>query len=145
MRAAIYARYSTDLQSASSIEDQIRLCRECVEKDNGAIVEVYSDHAISGSSIRNRPGMRALLEGAKSGKFDCVIAEALDRLSRDQEDTAAIHKRLRHSDNRHLTYVIAATNFEGPRFPGFGCAASTISASPVPWQRFELAEHHLKL
>jgi DNA invertase Pin-like site-specific DNA recombinase len=28
MRAAIYARYSTDLQSASSIEDQIRLCRE---------------------------------------------------------------------------------------------------------------------
>jgi DNA invertase Pin-like site-specific DNA recombinase len=33
MRAAIYARYSTDLQSASSIEDQIRLCRERVEKE----------------------------------------------------------------------------------------------------------------
>jgi hypothetical protein len=28
MHAAICARYSTDLQSASSIEDQIRLCRE---------------------------------------------------------------------------------------------------------------------
>ena len=27
-RAGIYARYSSDLQSASSIEDQIRLCRE---------------------------------------------------------------------------------------------------------------------
>ena len=90
MRVVIYARYSTDLQSASSIEDQIRLCRERVEKENGTIVEIYSDYAISGSSIRNRPGMRALLEGAKSGKFDCVIAEALDRLSRDQEDTAAI-------------------------------------------------------
>ncbi len=103
MRAAIYARYSTDLQSASSIEDQIRLCRERVAKENGAIVEIYSDYAISGSSVRNRAGMRALLEDAKRGKFDCVIAEALDRLSRDQEDTAAIYKRLRHSDIRLLT------------------------------------------
>ena len=56
MRAAIYARYSTDLQSASSIEDQIRLCRERVEKENSTIVEVYSDYANSGSNIRNRPG-----------------------------------------------------------------------------------------
>src|SRR5215831_7099684 len=51
----------------------------------------------------NRPGMRTLLEEAKSGKFDYVIAEALDRLSRDQEDIAAIYKRLRHSDVRLLT------------------------------------------
>jgi len=28
MRAAIYARYSSDLQSAASIDDQVRLCRE---------------------------------------------------------------------------------------------------------------------
>ena len=27
LRAAIYARYSTDLQSAASITDQIRICR----------------------------------------------------------------------------------------------------------------------
>lgn len=27
LRALIYARYSTDLQSASSAEDQIRVCR----------------------------------------------------------------------------------------------------------------------
>src|SRR5262249_61243522 len=79
MRAALYARYSTDLQSACSIEDQIRLCRERVEKESGTIVDIYSDYAISGSSLRNRPGMRTLLEEAKSGKFDCVIAEALDR------------------------------------------------------------------
>jgi site-specific DNA recombinase len=103
MRAVIYARYSTDLQSASSIEDQIRLCRERVEKDNGAIIEIYSDYAISGSSVRNRPGMQALLEEAKRGKFDYVIAEALDRLSRDQEDIAAIYKRLRHSDIHLIT------------------------------------------
>ena len=103
MRAVIYARYSSDLQSAASIEDQIRLCRERIEQENGTVVDVYADYAISGSSLRNRPRMQALLEQAKKGKFDCVIAEALDRVSRDQEDIAAIYKRLRHSDILFLT------------------------------------------
>ena len=31
MRAVIYARYSTDLQSRASIEDQVRLCRARLE------------------------------------------------------------------------------------------------------------------
>ena len=31
MRAVIYARYSTDLQSEASIEDQVRLCRERID------------------------------------------------------------------------------------------------------------------
>jgi site-specific DNA recombinase len=103
MRAVIYARYSSDLQSATSIEDQFRLCRERVEQENGTVVETYADYAISGSSLRNRPSMQALLKQAKSGTFDHVVAEALDRISRDQEDIAAIYKRLRHSDVRLLT------------------------------------------
>ena len=103
MRAVIYARYSSDLQSAASIEDQIRLCRERVEQENGTVVETYADYAISGSSLRNRPSMQTLLKQAKTGAFDCVVAEALDRVSRDQEDIAAIYKRLRHSDVRLVT------------------------------------------
>lgn len=30
-RAAIYARYSSDLQSDASIEDQLRVCRRMLE------------------------------------------------------------------------------------------------------------------
>ena len=103
MRAVIYARYSSDLQSKASIDDQVRLCRERVERENGTIIDVYADYAISGGSLRNRPSMQALLNHAKSGGFDYVIAEALDRVSRDQEDIAAIYKRLQHSDVRLLT------------------------------------------
>jgi site-specific DNA recombinase len=103
MRAVIYARYSSDLQREASIEDQIRLCREYVDKENGKIVEIFSDYAISGSSLHNRPGMCSLLDAAKSGGFDLVIAEALDRVSRDQEDIAAIFKRLRHAEIRLIT------------------------------------------
>jgi site-specific DNA recombinase len=103
MRAAIYARFSTDLQSAASIADQVRICRERVAHENGTVVEVYTDYAISGDSLKTRPGARALLNDAKAFRFNCVIAEALDRISRDQEDIAAIYKRLRHADIRLIT------------------------------------------
>lgn len=98
MRYAIYARYSSDLQSAHSIEDQVRLCRERIEQSGGYVGEIYTDAAISGAFIVNRPGIRALLEDGRHGKFERVMAEALDRISRDQEDIAAIYKRLSHLD-----------------------------------------------
>ncbi len=98
MRYAIYARYSSDLQSEHSIEDQVRLCRERIEQLGGYVGEIYTDAAISGAFVINRPGIRALLEDGRHGKFECVMAEALDRISRDQEDIAAIYKRLSHLD-----------------------------------------------
>ena len=102
-RAAIYARYSSDLQSEASIDDQVRLCRERAEQDGVTITKVYTDYAISGGSLNNRPGMLSLMADAKTGAFDLVIAEALDRISRDQEDIAAIFKRLNHGDVQILT------------------------------------------
>lgn len=98
MRYAIYARYSSDLQSEHSIEDQVRLCRERIEETGGTVSEIYTDAAISGAFVINRPGIRTLLEDGRRGKFDRVMAEALDRISRDQEDIAAIFKRLTHLD-----------------------------------------------
>ena len=103
MRAVIYARYSSDLQSETSIDDQVRLCRERAERDGMAVTEVYSDYAISGGTLSNRPGMLALMDAAKQGEFDVVIAEALDRISRDQEDIAAIYKRLSHAEIKIVT------------------------------------------
>ena len=34
MRAAVYARYSSDLQAETSMDDQVRLCREQAERDD---------------------------------------------------------------------------------------------------------------
>ncbi|MFV1566720.1 MULTISPECIES: recombinase family protein, partial [unclassified Phaeobacter] len=92
-RVAIYARYSSDLQSQASIEDQIRLCEERVRASGGTVVQSYTDHAVSGASLM-RPGIQMLMQDAAAGKFDEVVAEALDRISRDQEDIAAVFKRL---------------------------------------------------
>ncbi|MFX3653932.1 MAG: recombinase family protein [Paracoccaceae bacterium] len=76
----------------------MRLCRERAESEGHEVVECYSDHAISGGDLRNRPGMLSLLDDARAGAFDLLISESLDRLSRDQEDIAAIFKRLSYAD-----------------------------------------------
>jgi site-specific DNA recombinase len=91
-KVAIYARYSSDLQSDASIEDQIRICSERAKHENWKIVNTYTDHGISGASLM-RPGIQMLIQDAMAGKFDIVLAEGLDRLSRDQQDIAGIYKR----------------------------------------------------
>ena len=101
MRAVVYARYSTDLQREASIEDQVRVCRQRIERDGWTLLSTYSDAASSGAS-RLRPGYQKLLEDARAGAFDVVVAEALDRLSRDQEDVAALYKRLAFGQGHQL-------------------------------------------
>ena len=95
MRIAVYARYSSENQRDASIEDQIRLCRARIEATPGwELEQVYRDAAISGASA-NRPGYQAMVAAAREGGFDIILAEALDRLSRDQEDIAGLYKRLK--------------------------------------------------
>lgn len=96
-RVALYARYSSDNQRDASIEDQLRQCRERAAREGWTIVESYSDRAISGASLI-RSGIQTLLADAQAGRFDMVLSEALDRISRDQEDVAGMFKRLRFAD-----------------------------------------------
>jgi site-specific DNA recombinase len=49
MRAVIYARFSTDLQSAASIEDQVRIC-ERIKQDEHLLVQAYMDRLICGAT-----------------------------------------------------------------------------------------------
>ena len=103
VRVAAYARYSSEQQNERSIDDQLRLCRDYAARLGADIVGVYADYALSGSSLKNWPEAARLLADARAGLFDAVIAEALDRLSRDQEDIAHIFKRLAFAGVRLLT------------------------------------------
>ncbi len=94
-RVALYARYSSDNQSVSSIEDQFRICREQAAREKWKVVGAYKDAAISGASVTLRPGIQTLLQDAQAGKFDTVLAEALDRISRDQADVAILYKHFK--------------------------------------------------
>jgi site-specific DNA recombinase len=75
LRAAVYARYSSDAQSEQSIEDQVRVCRARAEREGWAVVEVYADYAISGASAgtaafpaaAGRHALRPLRDRARRG------------------------------------------------------------------------------
>ena len=101
-RAAIYARYSSDLQSAESIPDQVRLCRRLCDDHGWTVVEVFGDEAISGAT-HLRPEFQRMQQMAMAGGFDVLVAEGLDRLSRDQEHIAGLHKRMTYLGVRLFT------------------------------------------
>lgn len=93
IKVAFYARYSSDLQRDASIEDQVRLCQEKADKEGWQVYKCYTDAGISGASLL-RPGIQSLMQDAMNGEFDIIVCEAIDRLSRDQEDIAGLFKRM---------------------------------------------------
>ena len=109
MRAAIYARFSSQLQREASIDDQMRLCRERIAREGWAEGATFADRGISGSSMI-RPGLQDLILAATAGRFDVLVAEALDRLSRDQADVATIYKRLTFAGVKIVTLAEGEIN-----------------------------------
>ncbi|GGB13394.1 resolvase [Brucella endophytica] len=102
MRAALYARYSSDNQRDASIEDQLRLCRARAEREGWTVLDSYTDRAISGASLL-RPGVQELIADGLKRRFDVILTESLDRLSRDQEDIAGFYKRMRFASVQIIT------------------------------------------
>lgn len=105
MRAAIYARFSTDRQSETSIADQERVCRARASSLGLDVVALHSDQAISGATpVERRRGGAEMLTSAQRRTFDVLIVESLDRLSRDSVDQTTTVRLLEHAGVR----VIAA-------------------------------------
>ncbi len=93
-RVAIYARYSSDNQREASIDDQLEICRRRATQEGWTIVQIYTDHAISGGSAHGRPSYQSMLSDAERHAFDVILCESLDRLSRRLADVADLHDRL---------------------------------------------------
>lgn len=64
IRIALYARYSSDQQSAASIEDQLRICRERASREGWHVVQTYQDAA---SRVRACSCVRASSPSYKAG------------------------------------------------------------------------------
>jgi DNA invertase Pin-like site-specific DNA recombinase len=80
MRAALYARVSTDGQST---ENQLRELRQVAKRSGWKIVGKYVDHGISGAKGRDeRPAFDELLTASTRREFDIVMAWSVDRLGR---------------------------------------------------------------
>jgi len=97
VRCVIYARYSSDLQNPNSVRDQIGKCETFAASRGWTIIQRYDDRALSGS-IRQRPGYQQMLAGVEAGLVDVILAEALDRFTRDQAESALLLQRCSFHD-----------------------------------------------
>jgi DNA invertase Pin-like site-specific DNA recombinase len=103
-KVALCARYASGLQNGNDdpIKDQRRICHEYAARQNWDVVGTYDDPGRSGVDFQ-RPGLHALLEDARRGRFDIVLAEALDRpesrSGRSRQPVQAT--RLRRGAHRH--------------------------------------------
>jgi site-specific DNA recombinase len=86
MRCSIYARYSSDRQKATSIDDQIRKCRQYAASKNWQVLDdyIFADEAVSGSRS-DREGFNRMLKAAnrKPLAFDCLLVDDTSRFARD--------------------------------------------------------------
>ncbi len=88
---AIYSRKSKFTGKGESIENQIELCRQYIERhflSEGPVdILVYEDEGFSGKNTA-RPQFKRMLQDAKKRKFSVLICYRLDRISRNVGDFA---------------------------------------------------------
>lgn len=109
MRCAIYARYSSDLQRPTSIEDQVRRCREFAERQGWTVVEefVRCDEARTAATLAGREALHLLLDAAKRrpSSFDCLMVDDTSRLARYLPDVLSMNDKLLY--NGVFIYAVA--------------------------------------
>ncbi|WP_029502535.1 recombinase family protein [Lachnoclostridium phytofermentans] len=94
IRAAEYARYSTDNQTSNSIEYQFCKIREYCLNNDIEIVASFYDEAKSGTNL-SREGFQQMLTAAHRKEFDAVVIYDVTRGSRDVADWFSFRKEMR--------------------------------------------------
>ena len=94
MRAAIYARFSSDRQSELSLDAQIASCRREIEGRGWQEVSVFTDAELPGSVTLRRRGYQDMLARARRHEFDVMVVDEFSRLSRKVSEQAALMERL---------------------------------------------------
>ena len=104
MKAAIYARYSSDNQRPESIDDQVRACLEVAVARGFSVApeHIFSDEAKSGA-LRSRPALERLREAVAAHAVEAVLIDDLSRLSRDNHYLLTLYAEFRFHGVRILS------------------------------------------
>lgn len=96
-RVAAYARVSTKLEmQSSSLALQIRYyAKEIIFNPEYIFAGIYADHGKSGTSMKQRDGLQALLKKIYAGHIDLVLVKSLSRFARNTIDALTIIKETR--------------------------------------------------
>lgn len=80
-RAAIYARVSTEHQTQTSLETQIKTCKAFCEKQGWIIADIYQEKDSGGKT--ERAEFQKMIAKALDGAYDVIVVEKFDRFFRD--------------------------------------------------------------
>ena len=97
MNIVIYARYSYQGQSETSIEGQLEICHRYAQEHNYHIVNEYIDRGISGRTD-HRPAFQKMITDSIKHNFSAVLVYQLDRFARNRYDSAIYKQKLRKND-----------------------------------------------
>lgn len=107
LRIGIYARYSTDGQKETSIDDQIRTCEETAKRQGLPVagITVFADEAITGAAkaTHKREQYHALREAVRAGLLDIIICDQQCRLARSARESLTFFDELKEHRVRLLT------------------------------------------
>lgn len=93
MRAAAYARYSTDQQQHTTIVAQIRAITDYCLANNLDLIASFTDEARTGANT-DRQGFSDLLAAARAHEIDAVVIYDVSRGSRDVVDWFQFRKEM---------------------------------------------------
>ena len=112
VRALVYSRVSTDAQErdGTSLDTQERACEEYPQAKGWTVVECIKDTA-SGSHL-DRQGIERVRQLLRQGVVDVVVAYAVDRLSREQNQTGVLFYEVEQAGAR-LEFVTEKSE-DGP-------------------------------
>ncbi|MCI9681079.1 MAG: recombinase family protein [Lachnospiraceae bacterium] len=112
MRIAIYGRKSKWTGKGESVENQLTMCREYIERfvDGGKEAEIveYEDEGFSGKNVR-RPRFQQMMRDMESQTFDYLVCYKLDRLGRNLADLALLMESLEH---RGISFISIKERFD---------------------------------
>lgn len=110
MKAAVYARVSTELQATegTSIDTQVEMCINKAHSLGLFNIEVYKENGASGEDI-NRPELDRLRKDVADGLISHVICVHPDRLSRDMTDKLII---CREFERKNVELIFCDTEYK---------------------------------
>ena len=116
LKVAAYVRVSTENdEQTSSYELQVNDFTERIKANpNWEFAGIYSDEGISGTNLTHRKGMLQMIEDAKAGKIQHILAKSIARFARNVVDCLSVIDELRevgvgvHFDENNL-YTLDTT------------------------------------
>lgn len=116
LKVAAYVRVSTENdEQTSSYELQVNDFTERIKANhNWEFAGIYSDEGISGTNLAHRKGMLQMIEDARAGKIQHILAKSIARFARNVVDCLSVIEELKkigvgvHFDENNL-YTLDTT------------------------------------